>query len=201
MAQGAGVATQAETGDARTLTDRLLAFTGRYTSAAVAFSGGLDSTLVLWACKQALGDENTLAITSNSPSFPLAEAAEVERIVAHIGLDVSRQRFISTREMEVAGYYENNSRRCYYCKTELYREVDEVRQSEGIEVVFDGATLSDLGDFRPGQEAAREYGVVSPLLECSIDKPTARRIAKTIGLPVADKPASACLSSRIPRGV
>lgn len=183
------------------LIDKLLAFVKRRSSALVAFSGGLDSALVLWACKQALGDQRTLAVTSASPSFPESERAEVEQFAAFIGLENSRVRFIFTKEMEVAGYYENSPQRCYFCKSELYSELETIRSEENIDVIFDGANLSDLGDFRPGARAAREQNVVSPLLECGFDKPTVRQIARALKLPVADKPASACLSSRIPHGV
>lgn len=187
--------------DTQLLIDKLLACVKRRSSALVAFSGGLDSALVLWACKQALGDRRTLAVTSASPSFPESERAEVEHFAAHIGLDSSRLRFIFTREMEVAGYYENSPQRCYFCKSELYGELEKIRAQENIDVIFDGANLSDLSDFRPGARAAREKNVVSPLLECGFDKPTVREIARALKLPVADKPASACLSSRIPHGV
>ncbi|MCH7879222.1 MAG: ATP-dependent sacrificial sulfur transferase LarE [candidate division Zixibacteria bacterium] len=187
--------------DTQLLIDKLLACVRRRSSALVAFSGGLDSALVLWACKQTLGDLRVLAVTSVSPSFPESERAEVENFAAYIGLDSSRLRFILTKEMEVAGYYENSPQRCYFCKSELYGELEKIRSQENIDVIFDGANLSDLGDFRPGARAAAENKVASPLLECGFDKPTVREIARALQLPVADKPASACLSSRIPHGV
>lgn len=196
-----GAVTSAGCADTQLLIDKLLVCVKQRSSALVAFSGGLDSALVLWACKQALGDQRTLAVTSASASFPESERAEVEHFAAHIGLDRSRLRFIFTKEMEVAGYYENSPQRCYFCKAELYGELEKIRLQENIDVIFDGANLSDLSDFRPGARAARENNVVSPLLECGFDKPTVREIARALKLPVAEKPASACLSSRIPHGV
>ncbi|MCH9031574.1 MAG: ATP-dependent sacrificial sulfur transferase LarE [candidate division Zixibacteria bacterium] len=186
---------------ARTKRDDLLSIISDKKSAVVAFSGGLDSSLVLWATREALGAENTLAVTSVSPSFPVDEKTAVEEFIKEIGLPRNAHRFISTKEMEIAGYYENSSRRCYFCKSELYQEIEKVRAEVNFGTVFDGLNLSDMGDFRPGRQAAEEMNVFSPLLKAQIDKPTAREICRLVRLSISEKPASPCLSSRIPHGV
>lgn len=183
------------------VTATLVQFIKQYDSAIVAFSGGLDSSLVLWATVAALGADKTLAVTSASAALPSADREELAGILSQVGLDNSRHRFVYTKEMEIAGYYENSPQRCYYCKSELYGDLAELREREQIAVVFDGCNQSDLLDYRPGQRAGKEKQVVSPLLACGIDKATARAIVRAQSLTFAEKPASACLSSRIPHGV
>lgn len=200
------IATESESANkaesiAQTKRDDLLSIISDKKSAVVAFSGGLDSSLVLWATREALGAENTLAVTSISPSFPEDEKTAVDGFIKEIGLPQSAHRFVYTKEMEIAGYYENSSRRCYFCKSELYQEIEKVRAEINFGIVFDGLNLSDIGDFRPGREAADEMNVFSPLLRAQIDKPTAREICRLVGLSISEKPASPCLSSRIPHGV
>ena len=180
---------------------RLLALIAENKSAIVAYSGGLDSALVLWGCVQALGATQTLAVTSISPSYATGEADAARAFAISIGLPIDRHRFILTREMEIAGYYLNSPERCYFCKGELYAEVEKIRVAEGYVVLFDGLNASDLTDFRPGRKAAHERGVRSPLLECGVTKEVARAIARRHQLMVSDKPASPCLASRVPHGV
>ncbi len=186
---------------AQEFTNKLLDFISQRQSALVAFSGGLDSALVLWASHKALGASNTLAVTSISESLPRREIEATKTFVASIGLPESRHRFIETDELANPQYSENSPTRCFHCKDTLYSDLEVIRQRESLAVVFDGCNLSDLSDYRPGRKAAELAGVVSPLLECGIDKPTARAIARLAGLSVADKPASACLSSRVPHGI
>ncbi len=180
---------------------KLLEFIGVHESAIVAFSGGLDSALVLWATCKALGSERTLAVTSISASLPRREIEATKAFAVSIGLPQSSHRFIETDELANPEYAQNSPTRCFHCKDTLYTDLEVIRKQESIEVIFDGCNLSDLGDYRPGRKAAENAGVVSPLLACGIDKPTARAIAHLQNLSVADKPSSACLSSRIPHGI
>ena len=186
---------------ATVLRDKLLSYIKQYNSALVAFSGGLDSALVLWATQQALGAENTLAVTSTSASLPRREIEATRAFVTSIGLPESRHLLIETNELADPDYAQNSPTRCFHCKDTLYTDLEKIRQREELAVIFDGCNLSDLGDYRPGRKAAELAGVVSPLLACEIDKPRARQIARLAGLDVADKPSSACLSSRVPFGV
>ena len=177
--------------------DRLhdvLASTG---GAVVAYSGGIDSTLVAAVAARALGPR-ALAITAVSPSLPPGEAAEAARVAGELGI---RHRTVRTRETERPAYLANGFDRCYHCKTELYEVLSTVAQEAGWETVVSGANLDDLGDFRPGLRAAAERGVRHPLIEVEMTKPEVREAAAEIGVPTWDKPASACLASRIPFGV
>jgi pyridinium-3,5-biscarboxylic acid mononucleotide sulfurtransferase len=180
---------------------KLHSYVSQYQSALIAFSGGLDSALVLWATHRALGAQKTLAVTSISASLPRREIDATRAFVASIGLPSERHRFIETNELANPDYFENSPSRCFHCKDTLYTELESIRQQEGLEVIFDGCNLSDLDDYRPGRKAAKSAGVVSPLLACDIDKSTARDIARWHKLSVADKPSSACLSSRVPHGI
>lgn len=165
--------------------------------AIVAFSGGVDSTFLLAVAVECLG-ENVLAVTGVSPSLPAAERAEAAALAARLG---ARQRWIETGEMERPGYVANAPDRCYYCKQDLFERLQELARAEGYAWVLDGANLDDLGDIRPGREAARHLGVRSPLIEAELCKADVRALSRTLGLPTADKPAMACLASRIPHGV
>ncbi len=180
---------------------KLFEFISSYQSALIAFSGGLDSALVLWAAHQTLGAKRILAVTSISESLPRREIESTKAFVSSIGLHQSSHRFIETEELANPDYSQNSPTRCFHCKDTLYTDLEVIRKQERIEVIFDGCNLSDLGDYRPGRKAAENAGVISPLLACGIDKPTARAIAHLHNLSVADKPASACLSSRVPHGI
>lgn len=179
----------------------LVGFISGFDSAIVAFSAGLDSTVVLWAALKALGADRVLAVTSNSPSYPLSETEEARRLTREIGLPESRHLLIQTQEMENPAYRDNGPLRCYHCKHELFSSLEALRQEKNMAVVFDGRNVSDGSDYRPGHQAGEEAKVVSPLLECGMDKEAVRAVAREIGLTVADKPASPCLSSRVPHGV
>jgi uncharacterized protein len=162
----------------------------------VAFSGGVDSTFLLAAAVECLG-ENALAVTGVSPSLAAGEREEAEVLAKRLG---ARHRWIETGEMEQAGYVANASDRCYFCKADLFKRLQAVARAEGYAWVVEGANLDDLGDLRPGRQAAREHGVRSPLLEVGLDKAAIRALSRALGLPTWEKPAMACLASRIPHG-
>jgi uncharacterized protein len=162
----------------------------------VAFSGGVDSTFLLAVAVECLG-ENALAVTGVSPSLAEAERKEAAALARRLG---ARHRWIDTGEMEQPGYVANAPDRCYFCKTDLFARLQAVARAEGYTWVVEGANLDDLGDLRPGRQAAREQGVRSPLLEAQLDKAAIRRLSRALGLPTWEKPAMACLASRIPHG-
>jgi uncharacterized protein len=165
-------------------------------SAIVAFSAGVDSTFVAAAAADVLG-ERALAVTGVSPSIPAAEVDEARALAAQIGI---RHRLIDTSEMDRPGYVENSPQRCYHCKTELYTLLESMAADEGYAFVLDGCNVDDLGDHRPGRVAAAEHRVRSPLIEAGLTKSDIRELSRARGLPTWDKPAMACLSSRIPYG-
>ena len=176
--------------------DRLLALLAGYGSCAVAFSAGVDSTVVAAAAQRALGSA-ALAVTGTSASLASGELDEAGRLAALIGI---RHVVLETAEFAHAEYRRNAPDRCYHCKTELYTQLDGLAEQLGVAVVANGANLDDRGDYRPGMQAATEHRVVSPLLECGFTKADVRALAAHWELPVWDKPASPCLSSRIAYG-
>ena len=163
----------------------------------VAFSGGVDSTLVLKIAKDVLGDRAT-AVTAASPTLPREELEAVRQLSDEIG---ARLIVASTNQLDLEEFVRNDATRCYHCKTDLYQLLVPIKQTTGIATIVDGAHVDDLGDDRPGMQAAREFGVRSPLVEAGFGKADVRILAKTLGLSNWDKPAAACLSSRIPRGM
>ncbi len=165
-------------------------------SALVAYSGGVDSALVMAVAHEALG-ERALACIGVSPSYPTREMRAAIELAEQLGVPY---RLIDTEEYLDPSYAANGADRCYFCKTELHDRLQAIAQAEGWAAVVDGANASDLGDYRPGMTAAREHGVRSPLLEAGITKAEVRALAQALGLPVWDKPAMACLSSRVPHG-
>lgn len=165
-------------------------------SVVVAYSGGVDSTLLLKVAYDCLG-ERALAVTAISASLATHERAEAEAVVAHIG---ARYVPIESHETEDPRYLANAPNRCYFCKSEVYDKLLDYARREGFHYVVDGINLDDLGDHRPGRQAARERGVRSPLQEAGLTKADIRELARDLGLPNWDKPAAACLSSRIPYG-
>jgi pyridinium-3,5-biscarboxylic acid mononucleotide sulfurtransferase len=173
---------------------RLVDLLGGVESIVVAFSGGVDSAYLAWAATQALGSA-ALCVTADSPSYP-----DHHRQLA---LDVARQftlhhHIIHTRELERPQYRANPANRCYYCKHELYTALSALAAERGISVIADGSNADDRADYRPGRQAAREFGVRSPLDEVGLTKLEIRELSRRAGLPTWDEPASACLSSRIP---
>lgn len=181
--------------------DRLIDFIRQYDSALVAYSGGLDSSLVLWAAIKALRKDRVLAATALSQSYASGELEAARKIAEELGLPENRHRFIVTREMDNENYVKNPADRCYWCKITLYTELSAIAKRENMAVIFDGTNLSDAHDYRPGLKAAREMNVVSPLRESGLTKEDIRLIARQNSLSFADKPAGACLASRIPYGI
>jgi len=162
----------------------------------VAFSGGVDSTLLLKVAHQVLG-ENVLAVTAVSETLPPGELEEATTLAASIG---ARHQIIQSEEMAKPAFQANPRNRCYYCKEELFSTLATLARAAGIPHVLDGSTLDDQSDHRPGRQAAKEYQVRSPLIEAKLSKAEIRELSRTLGLPTWDKPAMACLSSRFPYG-
>ena len=165
-------------------------------SVAVAFSGGVDSTLLLDTAAEVLGDR-AIALTGLSGSFPSREAAKARSFCAERGI---RQLEFPSAEMELSEYRANPANRCYYCKRTLFRAMLQIAEENGIAQVVEGSNADDVGDYRPGMKAKQEMGVRSPLLEAGLTKPEIRVISRQRGLPTWNKPSYACLSSRIPYG-
>jgi uncharacterized protein len=165
-------------------------------SVLVAYSGGVDSALVMCVAHEQLG-EKALACVGVSPSYPKREMDDAIELAQQLKVPY---RLVETSEHLDANYAANPGNRCFYCKTNLYDRLVEIQKSETFGAIVDGNNISDLGDDRPGMSAAREHGVRSPLIEANITKPEIRAIAKHLNLPVWDKPAMACLSSRVPHG-
>lgn len=176
--------------------DRLLAQLASYGSCAVALSAGVDSAVVAQAARLALGDA-AVAVTGVSPSLAAGELAAAESIAALIGI---RHEAVATDEFASPEYVRNAPDRCYHCKTELYSQLATLLPRLGVAVMANGANVDDQGDYRPGMIAAAEHAVRSPLLECGLNKDDVRQLAAHWKLPVWDKPASPCLSSRVAYG-
>lgn len=162
----------------------------------IAFSGGVDSTYLAYVAHRVLGDR-ALAVTADSESYPRSHREVAERVVADFGIP---HRFVATREIDRPGYRANGIDRCYHCKSELFEVMEGVRAELGFDAIAYGINADDLGDFRPGHRAAAERAVLSPLLDAGLTKAEIRALSRAAGLPTADLPASACLSSRLPFG-
>ena len=165
-------------------------------SVVVAFSGGVDSTLVAVAAHRVLGPK-ALAVTAVSPALARRELEETISLAERIGF---AHRIINTNEMDQEGYIANSPQRCYFCKTELYTQLADLADDEAFQWVANGANTDDIGDYRPGMLAASEHQVRSPTVEARMTKADVRAIAKSLDIPIWDKPAQPCLSSRIPYG-
>ncbi len=175
---------------------KLFALLGELDRVLVAYSGGTDSAFLAWAASQVLGDR-ALAVTADSPSIPEShkrDAAEYARICGF------RHEFIPTYEFDNPDYVRNDPDRCYHCKDELFTRLEEVARQRGYQHIIYGVNCDDLGDYRPGQQAAKRHQVKAPLVEAGLSKAEIRELARQAGLPFWDRPAAACLSSRIPYG-
>jgi uncharacterized protein len=166
-------------------------------SVMVAFSGGADSAYLAWIAHQTLGDR-ALAITALSSSFSAYDREQAEAFARKENL---RHEFVETHEFENPLYVMNQADRCYHCKTELFSVLAKVREARGFRAVTYGANADDMKDFRPGHRAATEFGVVAPLIEAGLTKAEVRELSRRGGLSTWDRPASACLSSRVPYGL
>jgi len=162
----------------------------------IAFSGGVDSTYLLAAARRYLG-ENVMAVTAVSALQPRSEINEAVKLVQHLGVD---HHTVPTKELEVPEFRANNAHRCYTCKRIIFSEVLALADRYGFDAIAHGVNVDDLGDYRPGLKAADEMGVVAPLMAAHLTKADVRKLSRQMGLPNWDKPAAACLASRIPYG-
>jgi len=178
-------------------TDRLENIVAKLESVVVAFSGGVDSTLLLAVCLRVLGDDRVLAVTADSPTLPRSELVEAAALARELG---ARHVVITTEELQDERFATNPTDRCYYCKQELFARLRTLADREGCKHIVYGATAADLGDHRPGMQAAREAGAIAPLLDAGFTKEEVRSLSQQLGLRTWDKPAMACLSSRFPYG-
>ncbi|MEA5009420.1 ATP-dependent sacrificial sulfur transferase LarE [Clostridium tyrobutyricum] len=165
-------------------------------SAAIAFSGGVDSTFLLKVAHDVLGD-NVIAITATSSTYPKRELDEARKYAKSMGV---KHIIIESEELDIEGYAKNPVNRCYYCKKELFSKLRNIAKENDINYVLDGSNLDDTGDYRPGMEAAKELGIVSPLKEAKLTKDDIRTFSREMDLPTWNKPSFACLSSRFPYG-
>ena len=168
-----------------------------YETALIAFSGGVDSTLLLKVARDVLGPERVIALTATSPTYPSHEFNESVALAKQLGV---RQIVVESNELEIPGFADNPPKRCYHCKKELFEICLQKAKALGFNQVLDGSNLDDLDDYRPGREAAKELRICSPLLEADLSKEDIRALSREAGLSTAEKQPFACLASRFPYG-
>ncbi|HEX2955735.1 MAG TPA: ATP-dependent sacrificial sulfur transferase LarE [Chitinispirillaceae bacterium] len=176
--------------------DLLESIIKQYSSVIVAFSGGVDSTFLAFICKKVLGNKTILA-TATSSTYPQRELSDARAIGSSFDL---KHLFVTSEELDIPRFVQNSHDRCYYCKKELFSKLVDLAGVHGCSAVFDGNNIDDIGDYRPGRRAIKELGVISPLELASLTKQDIRELSHLYNLPTAEKPAMACLSSRIPYG-
>jgi uncharacterized protein len=179
------------------LEDRLVDVITPHGSMLTAYSGGVDSTLVAVMARRVLGRDHAPAVIGDSASVPRSELSEARALADRLDFELIEA---APGEQQDAAYLANNPDRCFHCKTHLYGALREVAEERGITTIANGANVDDRGDYRPGMQAASNADVISPLIDAGLDKPQIRALASHLGLPNADKPAAACLASRIPYG-
>jgi len=163
----------------------------------VAFSGGVDSSFLLKMAKDVLSDENVLAVTAVSETYTGSELRQAKRFAKDLGVT---HKIIHTNELKDKNFTKNPVNRCYYCKKELFKELDRIRKENGFNYVLDASNTDDIKDYRPGSRAKKEFGVRSPLVEAGISKDEIRKFSRRLKLNTADMPSMACLASRFPYG-
>lgn len=176
--------------------EQLQSFIGRYDSALIAFSGGVDSTFLAKVAAGVLG-ERVLLVTATSCTYPASELAEAKRLAEQLGI---KHSVIVSEELDIPGFAQNTPDRCYHCKHELFSQLCTIAKENGLNVVFEGSTVDDLSDYRPGRKAIKELGIISPLLETGFSKNEIRACSQQLHLETATKPSYACLASRFPYG-
>lgn len=181
----------------RSQADKLEAIIRARPKALVAFSGGVDSTLLLKVCRDVLGPARVTAVTGVSQTYTPEEKRAARRVTRELGV---QHVLIETDELACAAFAANPADRCYHCKRELFGRIADLARSLGIDAFYDASNVDDLADYRPGRRATEEFGVVSPLVEAGFTKKDVRALSKKLGLSSWDKPANPCLASRIPYG-